>query len=124
MEADCKKQNISVLTGGTDVHLLLVSLLGSSLTGAEAADILQSIGITVNKNSIPFDPAPPTITSGVRIGTPALATRGFGDKEFEKVANIIAECLINGEQANFEKLKKEVDELTKQFPLYQELAKI
>jgi glycine hydroxymethyltransferase len=124
MEKDCQKANIKVLTGGTDVHLLLVSLLNSHLSGAQAANLLQDIGITVNKNSIPFDPTPASITSGVRIGTAALATRGFSDNEFIKIANIIAECLINGQSTNFDKLKSQVNELTKQFPLYQGLSKI
>ncbi|MDR3152527.1 MAG: serine hydroxymethyltransferase [Bifidobacteriaceae bacterium] len=124
LEPDCKSNNINVLTGGTDVHLLLISLLGSNLSGAEAADFLQEVGITVNKNSIPFDPAPPSITSGIRIGTSALATRGFGAKEFTKIADIIAQTLINGKKTNFDKLKNEIRLLTKQFPLYQNLNKI
>ncbi|MDR3116682.1 MAG: serine hydroxymethyltransferase [Bifidobacteriaceae bacterium] len=124
LEPDCKAKNINVLTGGTDVHLLLVSLLGSNLSGAKAADLLQKVGITINKNSIPFDPAPPSITSGIRIGTSALATRGFDIKEFTQVADIIAETLIKGDQANFTKIKKQIKLLTEQFPLYQELNKI
>ena len=87
---DAKAAGIDVLTGGTDVHLVLVDLRTSEFTGKDAEDRLHEVGITVNKNSVPFDPRPPMVTSGVRIGTPALATRGFGDAEFTEVADIIA----------------------------------
>ena len=81
---------VDVLTGGTDVHLVLADLRDSSLDGQQAEDALHSVGITVNRNAVPFDPRPPMVTSGLRIGTPALATRGFGDAEFAEVADIIA----------------------------------
>ena len=85
---------IQVLTGGTDVHLVLVDLRDSELDGKAAEDRLHSIGITVNRNAVPFDPRPPMVTSGLRIGTPALATRGFTDRDFVEVADIIATALI------------------------------
>ena len=85
-----------MLTGGTDVHLVLVDLRHSDLDGQQAEDLLHAAGITVNRNAVPFDPRPPRVTSGLRIGTPALATRGFGDVEFTEVADIIANALING----------------------------
>ena len=88
---DVANAGVSVLTGGTDVHLVLVDLRNSPLDGQQAEDLLHEAGITVNRNSVPWDPRPPRVTSGLRIGTPALATRGFGAKEFEQVAEILAE---------------------------------
>ena len=73
---------ITVLTGGTDVHLVLVDLRDADIDGQQAEDRLDAVGITVNRNAVPFDPRPPMVTSGLRIGTPALAARGFGDEEF------------------------------------------
>ena len=85
-----------MLTGGTDVHLVLVDLRDSALDGKDAEDLLHEVGITVNRNAVPNDPRPPMVTSGLRIGTPALATRGFGDAEFTEVADIIATALVGG----------------------------
>ncbi len=93
-QPDAKAAGIDVLTGGTDVHLVLVDLRTSEFTGKDAEDRLHEVGITVNKNAVPNDPRPPMVTSGVRIGTPALATRGFGDTEFTEVADIIALTLM------------------------------
>lgn len=94
--ADVADRGISVLTGGTDVHLVLVDLRNSSLDGQVAEDLLAEVDITVNRNAVPFDPRPPMVTSGLRIGTPALATRGFSEAAFSEVADIIAETLIAG----------------------------
>ena len=94
--ADVVDAGVSVLTGGTDVHLVLVDLRNSQLDGKQAEDLLHEVGITVNRNAVPFDPRPPMVTSGLRIGTPALATRGFGDDEFTEVAEIIATALQDG----------------------------
>ena len=82
-----------MVSGGTDVHLVLVDLRDSDLDGQQGEDRLHSVGITVNRNAVPFDPRPPMVSSGLRIGTPALATRGFGDDEFREVADIIATAL-------------------------------
>ena len=90
---DVASAGITVLTGGTDVHLVLVDLRDSELDGQQAEDRLHSVGITVNRNAVPFDPRPPMVTSGLRIGTPALATRGFDDAAFAEVADIIADAL-------------------------------
>ena len=90
---DATEAGVSVLSGGTDVHLVLVDLRNSDLDGQQAEDRLHSVGITVNRNAVPFDPRPPMVTSGLRIGTPALATRGFGAEDFTEVADIIAETL-------------------------------
>ncbi|WP_395729747.1 serine hydroxymethyltransferase [Nakamurella sp.] len=93
IESDVADAGVKVLTGGTDVHLVLVDLRDSDLDGQAAEDRLHSIGITVNRNAVPFDPRPPMVTSGLRIGTPALATRGFGASDFVEVADIIAAAL-------------------------------
>jgi len=94
IESDVADAGVHVLTGGTDVHLVLVDLRESDLDGKAAEDRLHSVGITVNRNAVPFDPRPPMVTSGLRIGTPALATRGFTDMDFVEVADIIASALI------------------------------
>ena len=93
LQDDSAKAGVKVLTGGTDVHLVLVDLVDSELTGQDAEDRLHSIGITVNRNAVPNDPRPPMVTSGLRIGTPALATRGFQEADFAEVADIIALAL-------------------------------
>jgi glycine hydroxymethyltransferase len=115
-QPDMKAAGVDVLTGGTEVHLVLVDLRNSPLDGQQAEDVLHASGITVNRNSVPFDPRPPMVTSGLRIGTPALATRGFGDAEFTEVADIIAEALKPG--ADVSALKARVKVLTESFPLY------
>ena len=117
-QADVAEQGVSVLTGGTDVHLVLVDLRHSSLDGQQAEDLLHDTGITVNRNAVPFDPRPPRVTSGLRIGTPALATRGFGDAEFTEVADIIAVALRDGAAADVDALAARVAKLTADFPLY------
>ncbi|MFD6177569.1 MULTISPECIES: serine hydroxymethyltransferase [unclassified Isoptericola] len=117
-QADVAEQGVSVLTGGTDVHLVLVDLRHSSLDGQQAEDLLHDAGITVNRNAVPFDPRPPRVTSGLRIGTPALATRGFGDAEFTEVADIIAVALRDGASADVDALAARVAKLTADFPLY------
>src|SRR6478752_7548852 len=90
---DARAAGVDVLTGGTDVHLVLVDLRDAAIDGKHAEDLLHEIRITVNRNAVPNDPRPPMITSGLRIGTPALATRGFGDAEFTEVADVIALAL-------------------------------
>ncbi|WAL41477.1 serine hydroxymethyltransferase [Brevibacterium sp. BRM-1] len=116
LASDVAQAGASVLTGGTDVHLVLVDLRESALDGKQAEDLLHEIGITVNRNAVPFDPRPPMVTSGLRIGTPALATRGFGDAEFAEVADVIAEALKPG--ADAQALRGRVAKLTADFPLY------
>ncbi|KTR81183.1 serine hydroxymethyltransferase [Leucobacter chromiiresistens] len=107
---------VDVLTGGTDVHLVLADLRNSSLDGQQAEDALHAVGITVNRNAVPFDPRPPMVTSGLRIGTPALATRGFGDAEFGEVADIIA--LTLQQSGDVDELSARVKALADAFPLY------
>lgn len=117
--ADVAGKGISVLTGGTDVHLVLVDLRNSDLDGQQGEDLLHEVGITVNRNAVPFDPRPPMVTSGLRIGTAALATRGFGDTEFTEVADIIATALAGG--SDLDALRGRVKKLAQDFPLYQGL---
>ena len=116
MKQDVRDNGVDVLTGGTDVHLVLVDLRNSPIDGKTAEDLLHDVGITVNRNSVPNDPRPALVTSGVRIGTPALATRGFGDAEFTEVADIIASVLMPNPDINA--LGDRVRKLTQAFPLY------
>jgi glycine hydroxymethyltransferase len=116
---DVAAAGISVLTGGTDVHLVLVDLRDSELDGQQAEDRLHAIGVTVNRNAVPFDPRPPMVSSGLRIGTPALATRGFDGAAFEEVADVIAAALAgSGEPAQLAGLRGRVEALASKFPLY------
>jgi glycine hydroxymethyltransferase len=115
-QPDLKAAGIDVLSGGTDVHLVLVDLRASALTGQDAENLLHEVGITVNKNSVPNDPRPPMVTSGVRIGTPALATRGFRDAEFTEVAEIIAGTLLP--DPDLPALRARVEALASAFELY------
>ncbi|CAM3371303.1 serine hydroxymethyltransferase [Occultella aeris] len=115
---DVSSAGVSVLTGGTDVHLVLVDLRHSDLDGQQAEDLLHAAGITVNRNAVPFDPRPPRVTSGLRIGTPALASRGFGEAEFTEVADIIGGVLAAGTGADLDAARARVKALTDAFPLY------
>jgi glycine hydroxymethyltransferase len=114
---------VSVLTGGTDVHLVLCDLRESELDGKQAEDRLAAVGITVNRNAVPFDPRPPAISSGLRIGTPALATRGLQRDDFVEVGRIIAEALTS---ENFDDSQNELAEraalIAERYPLYASLA--
>jgi len=119
---DMADAGISVLTGGTDVHLVLVDLRHSKLDGQQGEDRLHEIGITVNRNAVPFDPRPPMVTSGLRIGTPALATRGFEADDFREVADIIAEALLPSfDEAAKVGLGVRVQRLAASRPLYRAL---
>jgi glycine hydroxymethyltransferase len=115
---------VSVLTGGTDVHLMLVDLRESDLDGKQAEDRLHSVGITVNRNAVPFDPRPPAVSSGLRIGTPALATRGLQLEDFVEIGKLIAATLTAGDR--FESVRAElterVDAITERYPLYAQLG--
>ncbi len=119
---DLKRAGITVLTGGTDVHLVLVDLRDAELDGQQGEDRLASIGITVNRNAVPFDPRPPMVSSGLRIGTPALATRGFGPAEFVEVSDVIAEALIAAPDADLSGLAARVSALAHRFPIYPSLG--
>ena len=117
-----KKRGLDLVSGGTDTHLLLVDLRPKNLTGNVVEKALEEAHMTCNKNAIPFDPMPPKITSGVRVGTPAATTRGFKEKEFEKVGNWIGDVIDALAQGNVNKVipqvAQEVIALCQQFPIY------
>ncbi|MGP6138693.1 MULTISPECIES: serine hydroxymethyltransferase [unclassified Jeotgalibaca] len=114
-----KNSKFRVISGGTDTHLLLLDVSGFDLNGKEVETLLDSVGITANKNAIPFDTLPPSKTSGIRIGTPAITTRGFGRAEAIKVAELIIKTVENREDETLlDEIKNEVQALTAQFPLY------
>ena len=118
---DVRDAGVSLVTGGTDVHLVLVDLRDSPMDGQQAEDLLHEVGITVNRNAVPWDPRPAAVTSGLRIGTPALATRGFGAEEFTEVAEIIANALAAGPATDVDALRARVKKLTDAFPMYEGL---
>jgi len=121
-QPDARQAGIDVVTGGTDVHLVLVDLRASELDGKQAEDRLRDVGITVNRNAVPFDPRPPMVSSGVRIGTAALAARGFTEGAFAEVADVIAEALNPAtDAADLARLGASVDALAQRFPLYDSL---
>jgi len=123
LQPDLAEAGVSVVTRGTDVHLVLVDLRDSELDGQQAEDRLHQVGITVNRNAVPFDPRPPMVSSGVRIGTPALAARGFGTEKFLEVADIIAGALLPSfDDGIAVKLRERVAALAENFPLYPELG--
>ncbi|MFN3872618.1 MAG: serine hydroxymethyltransferase [Ignavibacterium sp.] len=112
-----------IVSGGTDNHLMLIDLTNKNVTGKQAEIALEKAGITVNKNMVPFDKRSPFVTSGIRIGTPALTTRGMKEKEMEIIADIINRAIINFENDKvLENLKSEVKQLTSGFPLFSEMS--
>ncbi|HTH66404.1 MAG TPA: serine hydroxymethyltransferase, partial [Gemmatimonadales bacterium] len=108
----------AIVSGGTDSHLLLVDLRKKNITGKDAEQLLDRAAITVNKNTIPGDPQSPFVTSGIRLGTPALTTRGFGVEEMEKVAELIDQVLTKRDDLTVRRVKDEVRALVEEFPLY------
>ena len=118
MAAEVSEAGLRLVSGGTENHLILVDLTPLGLTGQAAETALESVGIIANKNAIPFDPRPPRIASGLRLGTPAITSRGFGEKEVKQVSQLIARTLNNREDpAALESVKKEGQELTARFPV-------
>src|SRR6185295_3011822 len=113
---------VKVLTGGTDVHLVLADLRESELDGQQAEDRLHEIGITVNRNAVPFDPRPPAVSSGLRIGTPALATRGLQADDFREVGRIIATALTPAFSSSRDELAEKVTAIAERYPLYAQLS--
>ncbi len=113
-------QGFRLVSGGTDNHLVLVDLSDKGITGAEAEDVLERAGITVNKNAIPFDTRPPTVTSGIRIGTPAVTTRGLGEKDMEEIGGYMGELLLGRRDDDKVKgIREKVLQICKRYPLYQ-----
>lgn len=116
---ELKKRGFKLVSDGTDNHLMLVDLTNFNITGKEAEEALDKAGITVNKNTIPFDTKPPTVTSGIRIGTPSVTTRGMGEKEMEEIAEIIERVIKNiSKDSVIKDMQKKVKELCKKFPIY------
>jgi glycine hydroxymethyltransferase len=113
---------VNVLTGGTDVHLALVDLRESELDGQQAEDRLHEIAITVNRNAVPFDPRPPMVTSGLRVGTPALATRGLQTDDFHEIGRIMATALTPDYAARKSELTERVNAIVERYPLYEHLS--
>ena len=119
LAAALQEKGLTIVSGGTDTHVMLVDVRNTGLTGKEAEHLLDEVGITCNKNTIPFDPASPFVTSGIRLGTPALTTRGLQVKDMEEIADIIATVLKNPEaKAIHEEASKRVAALCEAYPLY------
>ena len=119
LAAALQDKGLTIVSGGTDTHVMLVDVRNTGLTGKEAEHLLDEVGITCNKNTIPFDPASPFVTSGIRLGTPALTTRGLQVKDMEEIADIIAAVLKNPEdKAIHEEASKRVAALCEAYPLY------
>ena len=119
LAAALQEKGLTIVSGGTDTHVMLVDVRNTGLTGKEAEHLLDEVGITCNKNTIPFDPASPFVTSGIRLGTPALTTRGLQVKDMDEIADIIATVLKNPEdKAVHEAASKRVAELCEAYPLY------
>ncbi|MCM3128339.1 serine hydroxymethyltransferase [Paenibacillus provencensis] len=115
-------EGLNIVSGGTDNHLMLIDTRNINITGKDAEHVLDSIGITVNKNAIPFDPTSPFVTSGIRIGTPAATSRGMNEEAMVEIGKIIAKTLKNAQDATvLEEAKRQVTALTDKFPLYPEL---
>jgi glycine hydroxymethyltransferase len=117
-----KARGIKIVTDGTDNHLMLLDLRSVGMTGKEADRLVSTINITANKNTVPFDPESPFVTSGLRLGSPAMTTRGLGETEFIEIGNIIADILLNpGDEALRTACRQRVGKLCESFPLYPHL---
>jgi glycine hydroxymethyltransferase len=116
LAATLQEGGLQVLTGGTDTHLLQLDLRNTDWTGKDAEERLHEVALTVNRNTVPFDERPPTVASGVRIGTPAATMRGFDEDDFREVARIIVDAL--GESADVSALRARAEELCRRRPLY------
>ena len=114
-----QERGIGVVSKGTDNHIVLLDLRSIEMTGKKADSLISEVNITANKNTVPFDPESPFVTSGLRLGTAALTTRGFTEKAFIEVADVIADCLLNPEDLSIkEQCKAKVIDLCNRFPLY------
>ncbi|MFO7931631.1 MAG: hypothetical protein R6U97_09525 [Desulfosalsimonas sp.] len=112
-----KAEGVKLVTGGTQTHLLLLDLRPLNITGKEAEKLLQESGIVANKNTIPYDPEKPLVTSGLRLGTPALTSRGMGEDQMEKIAGMIAAVLKKRDDKTIKSVAAEVEKLCRSFPL-------
>ncbi len=118
LASELQSYGMRIVSGGTDNHLVLVDLSSKGISGRDAEEALEAVGISVNRNAIPFDPKPPMITSGIRLGTPAVTTRGFGTEEMKRIASLIVKVLslAGGKQAQ-EQVRREVKEMCQKFPI-------
>ncbi len=122
LSEELTKAGLRIVSGGTDNHLMLVDVTPLKITGKDAETALDIAGITVNKNTIPFDQNPPMVSSGIRLGTPSLTSRGMEESEMKRVASLIVESLKNtGEESVLESVKLKVKELTSEFPIYSDI---
>lgn len=121
LASSLQENNVKLVSGGTDNHLVLVDLRDEDITGKEAEKALEEVNIVVNKNMVPYDPEPPMVTSGIRIGTPALTTRGMDEKDLERIGDMISKRLRNPEDKELEEsIKTEVSSLLENYPLYRD----
>ena len=121
---ELSKHGFRIVAGGTDNHLFMVDLRSKNITGRDAAHLLDTVRITVNKNLIPYDPQGALVASGLRIGTPAVTTRGMKEREMKKIAQLIDEAIsFKDDPVVLENVRKKVGEITKRFPLYKGLRK-
>jgi glycine hydroxymethyltransferase len=118
LAGELERLGLRLVSGGTDNHMVLVDLTETGVTGREAEEALGEAGIIVNRNAIPFDPHPPRITSGIRLGTPALTTRGFAEEEMRKIAALVVKVVSNISDKNLRRqVSQEVSEMCRHFPL-------
>lgn len=120
LEITLKQHNIKLVSGGTDNHLLLLDLTRTDITGAQLNDLLEQCNITVNKNAVPFDPLPPNITSGIRIGTAVVTSRGMGKEDMITIANMIADIIVN-KQSAVQRVRQQTKVLCDKYPIYTQL---
>ena len=120
MSEELISKGVNLVSGGTDNHLMLIDLRGTGVSGKELQERLDNCNITANKNTIPFDPEKPTVTSGVRIGTPAITSRGFNEADCVEIADLIALCVFDYENKKDEVIAR-VAKLTDKYPLYPDL---
>ena len=117
LASELQRLGLRLISGGTDNHLLLVDLTETGITGKEAEEALERTGIVVNRNPIPFDSRPPRVTSGIRLGTPAVTTRGFGSEEMKHIASLIVKVITNIGNHNIQsQVSQEVSQLCQRFP--------
>ena len=119
LASELQRHGMRIVSGGTDNHIVLVDLSPQGTSGKDAEEALEVAGISVNRNAIPFDPKPPVITSGIRLGTPAVTTRGFGTEEMKHVASLIVRVLSSSveDRRTQEQVRQEVREMCQQFPI-------
>ena len=117
LATELQRLGLRLVSGGTDNHLILVDLTDTGVTGKEAEEALGRTGIVVNRNAIPFDPRPPRVTSGIRLGTPAVTTRGFGSEEMKQIASLIVKVITNIGDDNIQRqVREEVGQICQRFP--------